>query len=84
MGLRGRKKQEDGENFILGIFMISRPYILTYFVKVILWRRIKWAGNLVLKGKKINVYRTLMGKPEGKNLFKRSRPRWEDIKIYSK
>jgi hypothetical protein len=44
----------------------------------------KWAGNLVLKGKKINVYRTFMGKPEGKNLFGRSRPGWENIKIYSK
>jgi len=39
----------------------------------------KWAGNLVLKGKKINVYKNFMGKPEGKNLFGRSRPRWEDI-----
>jgi len=42
------------------------------------------AGNLVLKEKKKNVYRTFMGKPERKNLFGRSRPRWEDIKIYSK
>jgi len=31
-----------------------------------------------------NVYSTLVGKPEGKSLFGRSRLRWEDIKMYSK
>ena len=44
----------------------------------------KWAGNLVRMGEKINVFGTLMRKPEGKSLFGSSRSRWEDIKIYIK
>jgi hypothetical protein len=49
---------------------------------VIKWRRVKWEGNLLLMGEKINVYSTLMGKPERKSLFARYRPRWKDVKIY--
>jgi len=30
-------------------------------------------------GEKKNVYRTLMGRPDGKSLFGRSRPRWANI-----
>lgn len=44
----------------------------------------KWAGNLLHMGEKMNLYRTLMRKTEGKSLFGISRPRWEDIKIYVK
>jgi hypothetical protein len=35
-------------------------------------------------GEKINAYWILVGKPEGKSLFGRFRPRWEDIKKVSR
>jgi hypothetical protein len=37
-------------------------------------RRMRWAGHVARMGEKMNAYRILMGKPEGK----RPRRRWED------
>jgi hypothetical protein len=41
-------------------------------------RRMRWAGHLVRMGEGRNVYRVLVGKPEGKRPHGRPRPRWED------
>jgi hypothetical protein len=38
----------------------------------------RWAGHVVQIGKKRNVYRLLVGKPEGKRPLGRSRRRWID------
>jgi hypothetical protein len=44
--------------------------------------RMRWAGHVARMGEGRNVYRVLMGKPEGKRPFERLRRRWEDgIKI---
>jgi hypothetical protein len=40
-------------------------------------RRMRWAGHVSLMGEKRNVYRILMGKPEGKRPLGRPRRRWE-------
>jgi hypothetical protein len=40
--------------------------------------RMRWAGHVACMGEGINVYRVLMGKPEGKRLLERPRHRWED------
>jgi hypothetical protein len=41
--------------------------------------RVKLAGHVARRG----VYRVLVGKPEGKRILGRPRPRWEDnIKMY--
>jgi hypothetical protein len=46
------------------------------------WRRMRWAGHVVRMGKKRNVYRLLVGKPEGKRPLGRPRPsRIYNIKI---
>jgi len=38
----------------------------------------RWMGYVARMGKRIGVYRVLVGKPEGKRLLGRSRSRWED------
>jgi hypothetical protein len=41
-------------------------------------RRMKWTGHVARMGEGRNVYRVLVGKPEGKRPFERSSRRWED------
>jgi hypothetical protein len=41
-------------------------------------RRMRWAGHMARMGEERNVYRVLMGKPEGRRPLGRPRRRWED------
>jgi hypothetical protein len=41
-------------------------------------RRIRWAGHVARVGEERKVCKVLVGKPEGKRPFGRSRRRWED------
>jgi hypothetical protein len=41
-------------------------------------RRMRWAGHVARMGEERNVYRVLVGKPEGKRPLERPRCRWED------
>jgi hypothetical protein len=41
-------------------------------------RRMRWAGPVAHVGEERNVYKVLMGKPEGKTPLGRPRRRWED------
>jgi hypothetical protein len=41
-------------------------------------RRMNWAGHVTRMEQEKNVYRVLMGKPEGKIPLERPRRRWED------
>jgi hypothetical protein len=41
-------------------------------------RRMRWAGHVARMREEMNVYRVLMGKPEGKRPLERPRHRWED------
>jgi hypothetical protein len=41
-------------------------------------KRIRWAGHVARMGEGRNMYRVLMGKPEGKSPLEISRRRWED------
>ena len=47
-------------------------------VRVIKWRRMRWAGHVARMGKKRGVCRVLLGKLEGKRPLGRPRRRWED------
>jgi hypothetical protein len=42
-------------------------------------RRLRWSGHVARMGEKLNAYRTLVGKPEGKRPLGRPRRRWVDI-----
>jgi hypothetical protein len=41
-------------------------------------RRMRWVGHVARMGEERNVYRVLMGKPEGKRPLGRPRCIWED------
>jgi hypothetical protein len=41
-------------------------------------KRMRWAGHVACIGEERNVYRVLMGKPEGKRPFGRPTCRWAD------
>jgi hypothetical protein len=59
--------------------MYSSPDI----IRQIKPRRMRWAGHVALMGEERNVYRVLMGKPEGKRPLGRLRLRWKDgIRLY--
>jgi hypothetical protein len=45
---------------------------------VIKSRRMIWVGHVVRMGEGRDVYRVLMGKPQGKRPLGRPRRRWED------
>jgi hypothetical protein len=47
-------------------------------IRIIKSRRMKWAGHVARMGEKRNVYRLLVGKPEGKRPLGRPRRRWID------
>jgi hypothetical protein len=51
---------------------------LPSIVRIIKSRRMKWAGHGARMGEKRNVYRLLVGKPEGKRPLGRPRRRWVD------
>jgi hypothetical protein len=47
-------------------------------IRIIKSRRMRWEGHAAQIGEKRNVYRLLVGKPEGKRPLGRPRRRWED------
>ena len=47
-------------------------------VRVIISRRMRWAGHVARMGEERGVYRVLVGKPEGKRPLGRPRCRWVD------
>jgi hypothetical protein len=58
-------------------------YCSPSIIRIIKSRRMRWAGHVARMGEKGNVYRLLVGKPEGKRPLGRSRNRGIDnIKVY--
>ena len=47
-------------------------------VRVIKSRRMRWAGHVARMGEGREVYRVLVGKPEGQRPLGKPRRRWED------
>jgi len=47
-------------------------------VRVIKSRRMSWAGHVARMGEEREVYRVLLGKPEGRRALGRPRRRWVD------
>jgi hypothetical protein len=47
-------------------------------IRIIKSRKMRWAGHVAQMGEKRNVYRLLVGKPEGKRPLGKSRRRWID------
>jgi hypothetical protein len=53
-------------------------YSSTNIIRVIKWRRMRWAGHVARMGEKRGAYRILVGRPEGRRPLGRPRRRWED------
>jgi hypothetical protein len=53
-------------------------YTSSSIIRIIKSRRMRWAGHVARMGEKRNVYRLLVGKPEGKRPLGRPRRRWID------
>jgi hypothetical protein len=53
-------------------------YCSPNIVRVINWRRMRWAGHVVRMGEERGVCRVLVGKQEGKRPLGRTRRRWGD------
>jgi len=51
-------------------------YCSPNIVRVIKWRRMRWAGNVARMGEERGVYRVLVLKPEGRTPLGRPRRRW--------
>jgi hypothetical protein len=57
---------------------IHNPFSSLNIVWVTSSRRVRWAGHVASIGQRRDVYRVLVGKPEGKRPLRRPRCRWED------
>jgi hypothetical protein len=53
-------------------------YSSTDIIRQIKTKRMRWAGHVESMGEGRNLYRVLVGKPEGKRPLERPRRRWED------
>ena len=53
-------------------------YCSPNIVRVIKWRRMRWAGHVARIAEERGVYRVLVGKLEGKRPLVRPRHRWVD------
>jgi hypothetical protein len=60
---------------------IRNLYSSPSIIRIIMSRRMRWAGNVARIGEKRNAYRLLVGKPEGKRPLGRPRRRWVDIRM---
>jgi hypothetical protein len=69
--------KEVGENCILRSFITCTPCQI-YVIKMMKSRRMRWAWHVARMGKKRNMCRTLVGRPEGKGPLGRPRCRCLD------
>jgi hypothetical protein len=78
-GIFGPKRDEiTGEWRKLRNGELHNLYSSPDIIRQIKSRRVRWAGHVARMGEGRNVYRVLVGKPEGKRPTGRSRRRWED------
>jgi hypothetical protein len=81
-GIFGAKREE-----VIGSWnkLLDKPlsfYSMPNIIRMIISRRMRWAGHRVHMEKIMNVYTILFGKPEWKRPFGKPRHRWEEnIKI---
>jgi len=58
------------------LLLLNDLYFSPNIVRVIKSRRMRWAGHVACMGEIRDVYRVLVGKPEGKRSLGRPRRRW--------
>jgi hypothetical protein len=79
-GMFGPKRDEvTGEWRKLHSEELHNLYSSPDIIRQIKSRRMRWARHVARMGEGRNVYRVLVGKPEGKRRLERPRRRWEDV-----
>ena len=73
-----RRDEVTGEWRRLHNEELNDLYSSPNIVRVIKWRRMRWAGHVARMGEERGVYRVLVGKPEGKRPMGRPRRIWVD------
>jgi hypothetical protein len=81
MRLFGPNREEDGSWRKLHNDELHNLYSSPNTVRVIIPRRMRWAGHGASMGEWGGVYRVLVGRPKGKRPLGRPRRRWDNIKI---
>jgi hypothetical protein len=74
----GPKREEDGLWRKLHNDEIHDLYSSPNIVRMIKSRRMRWADHVARMGEGRDVYRVLVGRPEGRRPLGRPRRRWED------
>jgi hypothetical protein len=73
-----KRDEEKGEWGKMHNGELPNLYSSPDIIRQIKSRRMRWVGHVAHMGEGRNVYRVLMGKPEGKRPLERPRRRWED------
>jgi len=73
-----RREEVTGEWRRLHNEELNDLYSSPNIVRVIKWRKIRWAGHVAHIGEERGVYRVLVGKTEGRRPMGRPRRRWVD------
>ena len=73
-----RRDEVTGEWRRLHNEKLNDSYSSPNIVRVIKWRRMRWAGHVARMGEERGVYRVLLGKPEGRRPLGRPRRKWVD------
>jgi hypothetical protein len=77
-----KERLSDGRRSKLRNEELHNLYSSPSIIRMIMSRRVRWAGHVARMGEKRNAYRALVGKPEGKRPLGRRRCRWGDnIKV---
>ena len=58
--------------------LMNDLYSLPNIVRVVKWRRMRWAGHVARMGEDRGLHWALVGKPDGKRPLGRPRRRWVD------
>jgi hypothetical protein len=74
----GPKREEDESWRKLHNDELHNLYSSPDIVRVIKFRRMRWAGHVARMEERRGVYRVLVGRPKGKRQLGRPRRRWED------
>ena len=73
-----RRDEVTGEWRRLHNKELNDLYSSSNIVRVIKWRRMRWAGHVARMGEESGMYGVLLGKPEGRRRLERPRRRWVD------
>jgi hypothetical protein len=76
--ISGPKREEDGSWRKLHNDELHSLYSSPNIIRVIKSRRMRWAEHVARMGEGRDVYRVLVGRPEGKRPLGRPKRRWED------